>query len=85
MTLAASIINNERPFWQPPAQPAVVAREGSERAARLRAQGWVPRSGWRSRHSGWLLRFTPPADLNPTTQATSERFQVIERELTATC
>jgi hypothetical protein len=39
----------------------IVAAEGSELAARLRASGWVARSGWRSHAAGrtpiWLVRF----------------------------
>jgi hypothetical protein len=43
----------------------IVAAEGSELAARLRASGWVARSGWRSNAAGrapiWLVRFESPS------------------------
>jgi len=48
------------------APEAIVAREGSELASRLRCTGWVARSGWRSHAAGrpaiWLVRFEFPDD-----------------------
>jgi hypothetical protein len=42
----------------------IVAAEGSELASRLRASGWVARSGWRRHAAGhspiWLVRFEFP-------------------------
>jgi hypothetical protein len=50
---------------------AIVAAEGSELAARLRSNGWVARSGWRSHAAGrsaiWLVRFEFPGE--PTLEA----------------
>ncbi|MGH9176872.1 MAG: hypothetical protein ACRD1H_21060 [Vicinamibacterales bacterium] len=47
------------------APEVIVAPEGSELASRLRATGWVARSGWRSHSAGrpaiWLVRFECPA------------------------
>lgn len=43
----------------------VTAREGSELASALRANGWTARAGWRtsidSGESIWLVRFQRPA------------------------
>jgi hypothetical protein len=43
---------------------AIVAREGSELAHRLRQRGWVARLGWKSGSGGerpiWFLRFEQP-------------------------
>lgn len=46
---------------------AIVAREGSELAARLRAGGWVARAGWRALDSDparpvWFARFECPSE-----------------------
>jgi hypothetical protein len=44
---------------------SIVARESSELASRLRSQGWIARSGWRStsrdNQRDWLIRFEHPA------------------------
>lgn len=41
----------------PAGQCSIVVRDGSELAVRLRADGWVARSGWRTSTGDWLLRF----------------------------
>jgi len=53
------------------APAAIVAEEGSELASRMRSNGWIARSGWRSHATGrpaiWLVRFECPC--SPTIRA----------------